>query len=93
MLFPGNVYGLVSPVPPVNDTDKLLVVVFVIVQNAPRSVDVKEGTVTALNPPFVIRYSVEMELDDSVTDVPVIFDVINRYSVGAVRRMFEVAVS
>lgn len=71
----------------------MLDVEFVIVQNAPRSFDVREGTLTVLNPPFVIRYSVEMELDVSVADTSATFDVINRYSVGAVRRMFDVAVS
>jgi hypothetical protein len=84
-----NEYGLVSPVPPVNVTDKFALVVLDNVQNAPLSLDDKDGTVRALNPELVMRYSVEIVLDDSASDVPETLDVIQRYSVGAVRRTLE----
>jgi hypothetical protein len=84
-----NEYGLVSPVPPVNVTDKFALVVLDNVQKAPLSLDDKDGTVRALNPELVMRYSVEMVLDDSANDSPEILDVIQRYSVGAVRRTLE----
>ncbi len=84
-----NEYGLVRPVPPVNVTDKFALVVLDNVQKAPLSVADKDGTVRALNPELVMRYSVEIVLDDSASDVPETLDVIQRYSVGAVRRTLE----
>jgi len=84
-----NEYGLVSPVPPVNVTDKFALVVLDNVQNAPLSLDDRDGTVRALNPELVMRYRVEMVLDVNANDASETLDVIQRYSVGAVRRTLE----
>ena len=77
--------------PPEIVMEKGLAVALESVQNAPRSLDVKVGTVSKLNPVLVNRYTVENVLDVSVREVPDTLEVIQRVSVGRVNRMLEVA--
>ncbi len=86
-----KVYGLVRPTVPVRVTERFEAVVLESNQNAPRSLDVKVGTVSELKPVLVRRYTVEILLDASVRDVAETLEVIQRDSVGDVRRMLEVA--
>jgi hypothetical protein len=81
--FAGNVNGDPTSSVPVTVTDKFVAVVFDNVQNAPVCDAVRVGIVNALNPVFVTRNTVEKKLEESVRDVPVAFDVIQRVSVGA----------
>jgi hypothetical protein len=84
-------YGLVNPTVPVNVTERVPAVVLESVQNIPASLEVNVGTVNALNPLLVIRYTVDTLLDAKAREVPVTLEVIQRHSVGRVNRTLQVA--